>query len=118
LVHSPLISANIIKNEGEKIISWILNLTDKECQYENSDIVRREWESLASPEIEYFEKNWELADEEGCEHSIISLIKDFRVKSQITVDIKQMKTSLESQGCIIKWNIIKNIRPRIDHGLG
>lgn len=108
---------NIISNEAEKIVSWMLNLTDEECQYEDGDTVKKEWESLASPEIDYFRKNWYLTDA-ASDVSVVQLIKDFEKKSGITVDIKQMTESLEAEGCVIKWSLIKNISQLIDRGLG
>jgi len=45
----PDFASNIIKNEGEKIISWILNLPDNECKYEDRVTVKKEWESMANP---------------------------------------------------------------------
>ena len=111
------LSVNIIKYEAEKIVSWILNLPDEQCQYEDADIVRAEWESLATPEIEYFEKNWELSDTNMEDVSVMTLIKDFKKNSGITVDVKQMAESLQAEGCIIKWNIIKNIQSRTNQNL-
>ena len=50
--------------------------------------------------------------------SVVQLIRDFEKKSGITVDIKQMTESLEAEGCVIKWRVIKNIAQIVDQGLG
>jgi len=98
----------IAKEEGEKIISWILNLENKDCKYEDAGTVREEWEKLASPEIEYIEKNWQISDEEN-KFSVMKIVNDFKSKTHLTISLDQMKKALEEQGFIIKWNIIQNI---------
>lgn len=105
---------DIVKNEGEKIISWIINLPDNECHYEDTAVLREEWEHLASPEVEYLENNWEQVDEPGDfdRKAIVRLIKDFYSKKQIMVEIDVMKRALERQGYIIKWNVVQNIREK------
>ena len=98
----------IIEEEGEKIISWILNLSDEECKYEDGQTVRDEWEELASPEIKFLKDNYEIIDELH-DVSIMEIIDHFKEKTGKVIEIKQMKKSLESQGFVIKFNIIKNI---------
>ena len=109
---NPTFIYEIAKEEGEKIVSWIINLPDSECKYESSDLVRQEWEKIASPEVEFLEENYMIADV-GVDTSIMSVVKDFRAKTKKVMDIEQMKKTLENQGYIIKWNIIKNITPKI-----
>jgi len=102
----------IVEEEGEKIVSWILNLTDKECQYEDSKTVREEWESLASPETEYLENNWFITSyvNDDTDLPIVNIVKDFKKKTGLIITLDQMKKALESQGFIIKWNVIQNIK--------
>lgn len=101
----------IVKEEGEKIISWILNLADEECQYEDPITVRREWENLSSPEIEYLEKYWEInTSTEDSSISVMRLKKNFEEKYQMAISFKQFVDALEEQGYIIKFNVIKNIK--------
>jgi len=107
----PTLSDRIVKEEGEKIISWILNLPDDECNYEDKETVKKEWEGIASPEIEYLENNWQLSDIES-EYSVMKVIKDFQEKYQQVISIEQMLKSLRGQGYVIKNNIIKNIELR------
>ena len=98
----------IVEEEGEKIISWILNLPDEQCVYEDGKTVKEEWEELASPEINFIKEKYEIT--EGAEHVSVARIVDiFEEKTGKTVEIKQMKESLESLGYIIKYNIIQNL---------
>lgn len=105
---NPSLVDDIVKEEGEKIISWILNLTDKECQYEDSKTVRKEWEDLASPEIKFLQDNFELSGETN-DVPIMKIIHYFMEKTGKFIDIPQMSEALQSQGYVIKYNIIKNL---------
>ena len=101
----------VVKDEGEKIISWILNLVDDECQYEDSITVRREWENLSSPEIEYLERYWEInTTTEDSSISVMRVKKNFEEKYQMAISLKQFVEALEEQGYVIKFNVIKNIK--------
>jgi hypothetical protein len=99
----------IAESEGEKIVSWILNLPDEECVYEDPETVRKEWEKLASPEIEYLEKHWEVIEED----TTIPLIKikyDYKKSTGNDIDIDLLEKTLHNLGYVIKNNVIKNIR--------
>lgn len=105
----PTLIDRIVEDEGEKIISWILNIPDEECAYEDSLTVRKEWEKLASPEIAYLEENYEISDPEPS-ISVMKIKKDFDNTTKITISLESMKKALESQGYVIKNNMISNIR--------
>jgi len=98
----------IAKKEGEKIVSWIINLKDSECEYEDKDIVKAEWEGESSPEIAWLEKTYQTSDEES-RKSLMTLIKDCSLISGHTVKIPNMIKSLRSLGYTVKNNIILNI---------
>jgi len=106
----PEFAEKIVREEGEKIISWILNLPDDECQYEDKDTVRQEWESIASPEIRYLEENYEPSADILTDFSVMELVRDFEAKLQHHITIEQMIKSLKSQGYVIRYNIVKNLR--------
>jgi len=98
----------IIKNEGEKIISWIINLSDEECKYENKATIQDEWESISSPEIAYLEANWKpCAYEER--KTVIEIVNQCLLMTGHRVEIDQMIKSMKSLGYGIKNNIISNI---------
>ena len=100
----------IINEEGEKIISWILNLHEDDCKYEDGKTVREEWENLASPEIEYLQNNWEIkGDITDSFISIVKIIQDFKKKTGKIIDIEQMKKAMKSLGFVVKDNVIRNI---------
>lgn len=104
----------IVRDEGEKIISWILNLDEDECKYEEPKIIRVEWENLSSPEISYLNKFWKIRDIIG--DSVISLMKvkqDFEEKTQTTMPLKQFSEALAEQGYIVVKNMIQNIEENI-----
>ena len=101
----------VVKDEGEKIVSWILNIPDKECQYEDKMTIRKEWESLASPEIEYLQKYYEIGSDS--EVSVMKIKEDFEDKTELIITLDQMKKALKEQGFIEKYNIIKNMIAKI-----
>jgi len=106
----PDLVDTIVREEGEKIISWILNLPDSECEYETSNTIRKEWESLASPEIEFLEKHYEISTEiSDTAVSVMRIKRQFEELQQITMPLKQMSDALESLGYVIRKNIISNI---------
>jgi len=108
---NPTLIDDIVKEEGEKIISWILNLSNDECKYEDGKIVREEWEKLASPEIEYLEDNYVISTDEN-DVSIISIVRDFKENTGVIIEIKQMADSLKNLGYVVKYNIIRNIKSK------
>lgn len=104
----PTLVKKIIEKEGEKIISWIVNLPNSECQYEDKQTLSKEWERIASPEIIYLEKYWQLSDEEN-DTSVMKIVNDCRDKTHINVSIEQMLKSLRRLGYVVRNNIIKNM---------
>ena len=101
----------VAMEEGEKIISWILNLTDEECKYEDGKTVKAEWEVLASPEIGYLTTNWEFSDTDS-KIPVIALVDDLKEKTGEEINIKQMSDALKNRGYVIEKNMIKNIKVR------
>lgn len=99
----------IIKEEGEKIISWILNLSDEECEYEDPTTVKEEWEGIASPEAVYLKANYEPTSSESW-ITVMELIKKCLLFSGIEVGIEKMKKTMKSLGYVIKDNTVKNIK--------
>lgn len=98
----------IVKEEGQKIISWILNFPDDECRYEDAETIKKEWENISSPEIEYLEKYYTMSDNETF-ISVKKIIDLFKQKTQQSISVQQMAKSLTGLGYEIKNNIIKNI---------
>ena len=109
-VENPGLIDEVVRDEGEKIISWIVNLPEEECQYEDSFTVRTEWEAIASPEMEYLEENYEITEEIDKKIPVYSLVKNFRDAKKLPMDLKTMGHALESVGYIVHYNIIKNIQ--------
>ena len=107
---NPDLADEIVKNEGEKIISWILNIPDTECNYEVSKTIKSEWEGLASPEIEYMEKYWQFGETMN-EVSVMKLRQDFEEKYQTSMTHPQFTDSLKDQGYYITKNMVANIIP-------
>ena len=109
---NPTLIDDVVEDEGEKIISWILNLDEKDCQYENPKTVKMEWEKLASPETEYLEKYYVLSDNAE-DTSVGKIVKHFKEITGKSISIKQMVAELEMQGYIIKYNIVKNLYAKV-----
>ncbi len=103
----------IVKEEGELIVSWLLNLRDEECQYEEPSVIREEWEKLASPEVKYLENFWDFDDDIVDKPSVKSLVDDFKEKTGKILSVKQFAKALGEQGYIVKFNVIQNIKHKI-----
>ena len=99
----------ITVNEGEKIISWILNIPDNMCKYEDRNTVRNEWENVASPEISYLEKYYEI-NENMVEVSVSKIVKHYQEIYQKKMSFDIMIKSLKSLGYSVRNNIIQNIK--------
>ena len=98
----------IIDEESEKIISWIINLSDEDCKYENSETVKREWEEIASPEIKFISDHYDISN--TCEDvSVMRIIDAFKEKTNKNIEIKNMVKSLRAQGFVVKNNIVVNL---------
>ena len=107
----PTLMDEIAKEEGEKIISWILNLQDSECQYEVSKTIRKEWEELASPENKYIQEHFEVVDvSEAVDVSVTKILRQFMESTDSIMDIGSMSKALQDQGFVVKFNIVKNLR--------
>jgi hypothetical protein len=103
-------ASDVAEKEGEKIISWILNIPYEACSYEDGSTVRKEWESLASPELEYMEKNWQFGSASDTT-PIMRLRNDYQEKYQTAIPVKQFIKSLEDQGFYIFKNQVHDIVP-------
>jgi len=106
----PTFAEKIVEEEAEKIVSWILNFDDDECQYEDKETVRKEWEETASPEIAYINEHWQLSDHKN-EMSVGKLVKEYQSLYQQSISIDQMAKTLKVLGFSVRNNIINNIEP-------
>jgi phage/plasmid-associated DNA primase len=107
----PTFAERIVTDEAEKIVSWIVNLSDEECEYESKDTVQEQWEETASPEISYLNKYWQLSDSVD-EKSVMRIVKDFQEKYQQRISIEQMAKTLKGMGYAVRNNIITNIEEK------
>lgn len=101
----------IIENEGEKIISWIINLSDKECAYEDKDTIEKEWEELANPQEKWLESEYVITTDLDNKIPVKSLCNLFEAWSEnsMKISIEQMTISLKTLGYSVYDNIVKNI---------
>ena len=104
----PIFAEKIIADEAEKIVSWILNFDDEECEYEDRETVQKEWEETASPEIAYINDHWVLSDYKN-EMGVGKLVKDYKSLYQKNISIDQMARTLKVLGFSVRNNIISNI---------
>lgn len=101
----------IALEESEKIISWILNLSDDECKYEDRNTIRNEWEEISSPEKSYIENYYQIS-EDKTEVSVSRLVRDYQSKYQTAIPFDTMVKTLKSLGYAVKNNFILNIESK------
>lgn len=110
---NPEFVEEVIKEEGEKIISWILNIPDSECGYESPITVKNEWEGLASPEFDFIDSHYEIdIDEQEKPIPVIRICKRFEELYQVPMPIKEMSTALTALGYSLRNNLIQNIKEK------
>ena len=102
----------IIEAEAEKIISWIINLPDSECKYEDSATVRMEWEKSANPEVEWLKEHYEDSTNFDDKMTVKRLVDEFREFSGIDRDNEMFAESMRPLGYVIHYGVIKNIVTR------
>lgn len=98
----------VVNDEAEKIISWIINLDEEECKYEDRNTVRKEWEAIASPEKEFLNRYYHIS-EDYTEVPISRLVKDFQMKYNYIIPFETMSKTLKNSGYSIKNNLVTNI---------
>ena len=82
--------------------------------YEDRETVRREWEGLSSPEIEFIEKNYELVEDSTFteEIGVIRIKRHFEEVMQQAIDIDVIESTLKQLGFGVRNMIIKNIKKK------
>lgn len=116
---NPMLEDDIFEKEGEKILSWIINLTDEECQYEDSKIVKEEWEALANPQMNWIDKEYVVDGDTSNTIPVISLCDKFKEDSDhnMKVSLEAMSLSLKELGYTVRDNICKyiSVKPKAVH---
>jgi hypothetical protein len=107
----------VLEAEAEKIISWIVNIPDKECEYEDGEIVRKQWEELANPQFDWIGKNYVIGvdtsnlDERLPVKTLCDLFKANDPKSR-KMSIDRMTDALKEIGYSVKSNVIMGIKDK------
>ena len=106
----PKLADRIVSEEGEKIISWILNLSDDYSSYEEPSVVRREWEDLSSPEVAYLREHWQISPvSEPDRISVMTLKREFEQEYSTHMNIDNFTKALKEEGYSVVNSVIKNI---------
>jgi hypothetical protein len=111
--HDPndSLAEDVAESEGEKIISWLVNLDDKDCQYEGRDDLSKRWVSIQSPEIAWLNEFYEIKEDKS-EVPVSRLLIAYRKKTGLKISMEQMVKTLEKESYAIKNNIILNIKDK------
>ncbi len=113
--YDPDMEDRIIKAEGEKILSWILNLTDEECAYEDSKTVREAWEVESVPEIKWLESEYQETDIETDKLAVRSMKKLFEAQwkdGKQKRDMEGFSNSIQSLGYPVFKGTVKFIQQK------
>lgn len=100
----------IVKEEGEKIISWILNIPDEACEYELPEEIQKNWEEIASPEVSYINQHYIPSNGSEAIINVVEIMKDIEKNKKIKIELKQLTKTLDSLGFIIRNNVITNAK--------
>ena len=101
----------ILESEAEKIISWCVNIPDSECEYEEYETVRKEWEDLANPHYDWLDSEYYVNGDSTWTIPVVNLCKLFKTNDPKSrkVSVEAMTEALKSLGYTVRENICKNI---------
>ena len=111
--HEPndSLAEEVAEKEGEKIISWLVNLDEKDCQYEHRKTLAERWISIQSPELSYLNKYYEIKEGDS-EVPVSRLLIDYKKKTGLKITMETMVNTLKAEAYSIKNNIILNIKDK------
>lgn len=100
--------------EGEKILSYLVNLKEEECQYENPKALSKRWLEIQSPEISFLDKYFEFSDHTE-EYPAIRVLKKYKEVTGEKIPLDTLISTMKNEGYSIKYgsNIITNIREKV-----
>ena len=100
--------------EGEKILSYLVNLKEEECQYENPKALSKRWLEIQSPEISFLDKYFEFSDNTE-EYPAIRVLKKYKEITGEKIPLDTLISTMKNEGYSIKYgsNIITNIKEKV-----
>ena len=104
------LAENVSIAEGEQILSYLVNLKDSECRYENPKALAKRWLSIQSPEITFLDKYYEIT-EEVVEIPVSRIIKRYKDVTGEKISLDTLINTMKGEGYSIKYgsNLITNI---------
>ncbi len=105
---------DVANAEGEKILSYLVNLKEEECQYENPKALSKRWLEIQSPEISFLDKYFEFSDNTE-EYPAIRVLKKYKEVTGEKIPLDTLISTMKNEGYSIKYgsNIITNIREKV-----
>ena len=105
----------IVKEEGELILSYLVNLKDEECKYENPKTLEKRWLLIQSPEIAFLDKYYEMLDENLVEYPASRIMKKYKEVTNTKIPLDILINTMKNEGYAIKYgsNIISNIKEKV-----
>lgn len=101
---------DLAEREGEKIISWILNLDDNDCEYETSQTVREEWEMISDPFLHFINSRYALLEDGESSIQVPTIRKIYEKQTGKNITIKEINRILTDEGYIVKTNKVENMK--------
>ena len=105
----------VVNAEGEKILSYLVNLKEDECQYENPKALAKRWLGIQSPEITFLDKYYEISDESLVEVPVSRVLKKYKEITGEKISLDTLINTMKNEGYSIKYgsNIISNISEKV-----
>ena len=105
----------VVNAEGEKILSYLVNLKEDECQYENPKALAKRWLGIQSPEITFLDKYYEISDESLVEVPVSRVLKKYKEVTGEKISLDTLINTMKNEGYSIKYgsNIISNISEKV-----